>query len=297
MLSSYCQSAKITLFFVIMTASRISFADYRTVSNSMMRKVSSLSMSKTFFESIGSPKFISAPMVDQSNLAWRLLVKGNGADLAFSQMMHARNFMTDKNYRSDCVDWDDYTHSSGTLETSRAKLLDSPLIVQLAGDDPKVLVGAGKFVHHDVAAIDLNLGCPQKIAKKGNYGAYLLPDKALIVKILSTMVQELDCPITAKVRCLSSDAETLDLCKAIENCGVSMITVHGRTAESNKLFMGAADWEIIRKVKNTLSIPVIANGGISSREDAIRFVFFRMKIPLIHIVSKLSLRASFVTNQ
>ena len=277
MLNKYCQLARIILLFAVMNANRVSLAEFRSASKSVIRKASSLSMSKTFFESIGSPRFISAPMVDQSNLAWRLLVKGNGADLAFSQMMHARNFMTDKNYRSDCVDWDDYTHSSGILESSRAKLLDSPLIVQLAGDDPNVLVGAGKFVHHDVAAIDLNLGCPQKIAKKGNYGAYLLPDKALIVKILSTMVQELDCPITAKVRCLSTDAETLDLCKAIEDCGVSMITVHGRTADSNKLFMGPADWDIIRKVKNTLSIPVIANGGISSREDALRFVFILSK--------------------
>ena len=231
----------------------------------------SVSMSNSFFESIGSPKFISAPMVDQSNLAWRLFVKQNGADLAFSQMMHARNFMTDKNYRSDCIDWDDYTHIDGEIESQRSKALDKPLIVQLAGDDPVALVGAGKYLHNDVAAIDLNLGCPQKIAKRGNYGAYLLPDKTLIVKLLSAMVNELDCPITAKVRCLGTDAETLDLCKAIENCGVSMITVHGRTVDSNKLFVGPCDWEIIRKVKNTLSIPVIANGGISCREDALRY--------------------------
>ena len=244
----------------------------RPVPKLTLQRSLSLSMSGTFYESIGSPKFISAPMVDQSNLAWRLLVRENGADLAFSQMMHARNFMTDKNYRSDCVDWDDYTHSGGIQEAERAKKLDGPLIVQLAGDDPHVLVEAGKYLHHDVAAIDLNLGCPQKIAKKGNYGAYLLPDKALIVKLLSAMVQNLDCPITAKVRCLSTDKETLDLCKAIEDCGVSMITVHGRTVDSNKLFVTPANWDIIRQVKNSLSIPVIANGGIACRDDAIRSV-------------------------
>ena len=230
----------------------------------------SISMSNSFFESIGSPKFISAPMVDQSNLAWRLLVRENGADLAFSQMMHARNFMTDKNYRSDCIDWDDYTHSGGITESLKSEKLDKPLIVQLAGDDPDVLVGAGKYLHHDVAAIDLNLGCPQKIAKRGNYGAYLLPDKALIVKCLSAMVNQLDCPITAKIRCLSTDEETLDLCRAIEDCGVSMLTVHGRTVDSNKLFVSPCNWDIIRKIKNTLSIPVIANGGIACRDDALR---------------------------
>jgi tRNA-dihydrouridine synthase len=242
----------------------------RRAPHSVGMRIAPLSMSSTFFQSIGSPKFISAPMVDQSNLAWRLLVRENGADLAFSQMMHARNFMTDKNYRSDCVDWDDYTHSGGVAEASRSRELDKPLIVQLAGDDPHVLVEAGKYLHKDVAAIDLNLGCPQKIAKKGNYGAYLLPEKALIVKLLSAMVQNLDCPITAKIRCLSTDEETLELCKAIEDCGVSMITVHGRTVDSNKLFVTPANWDIIRKVKETLSIPVIANGGISCRDDAIR---------------------------
>ena len=90
------------------------------------------------------------------------------------------------------------------------------------------------------------------------------------------MVNELDCPITAKVRCLGTDEETLDLCKAIENCGVSMLTVHGRTVDSNKLFVGPCDWEIIRKVKNSLSIPVIANGGISCREDALRYCRFHL---------------------
>ena len=227
-------------------------------------------MSNTFFESIGSPKFISAPMVDQSNLAWRLLVRENGADLAFSQMMHARNFMTDKNYRSDCIDWDDYTHIDGTIESLKSEKLDKPLIVQLAGDDPETLVGAGKYLHHDVAAIDLNLGCPQKIAKRGNYGAYLLPDKALIVKCLSAMVKQLDCPITAKIRCLATDEETLDLCRAIEDCGVSMLTVHGRTVDSNKLFVSPCNWDIIRKIKSTMSIPVVANGGIACRDDALR---------------------------
>jgi tRNA-dihydrouridine synthase len=233
-------------------------------------KKTSLSMSTSFFESIGSPKFISAPMVDQSNLAWRLLVRQNGADLAFSQMMHARNFMSDKNYRSDCVDWDDYTHSAGSSSSEESRKLDKPLIAQLAGDNPDVLVAAGKYIHHDVAAIDLNLGCPQKIAKKGNYGAYLLPEKGLIVKLLSAMVQGLDCPITAKIRCLGTDEMTIDLCQAIEKCGVSMITVHGRTVDSNKLFVGPVNWDVIRKVKNSVSIPVIANGGISCRSDALR---------------------------
>ena len=196
-----------------------------------------------FFNSIGRPRFISAPMVDQSSLSWRLLVKKNGADLAFSQMMHAKNFQQDRKYRAECIDWDNYCHSSGSKEKeTEAMMLDKPLIVQLCGNDPNLLVAAGKFVHKDVTAIDLNLGCPQKIAKKGNYGAYLLPNKDLIVSCLSAMVSQLDCPITAKIRKLPNDEDTINLALAIEKCGVQMLTVHGRTASDSKLFTGPADW-------------------------------------------------------
>ena len=205
--------------------------------------VSSTISTNNFFDSIGRPRFISAPMVDQSSLSWRLLVKRNGADLAFSQMMHARNFHRDRKYRTECIDWDNYTHISGSkYEEMAAQKLDSPLIVQFNGNDPNLLVAAGKIVHNDVAAIDFNLGCPQKIAKKGNYGAYLLPNKKLVLECLTAMVSELNCPITAKIRKLPNDEDTIDLAVAIEKCGVQMLTIHGRTASDSKLFTGPADW-------------------------------------------------------
>jgi len=223
-------------------------------------------------------------MVDQSSIAWRIFVKMHAVDLAFSQMMHAKNFVNDKNYRADCVDWDDYRvsptnnmfhkyrddvdHYDG-LEL-RGKQLDSPLIVQLAGDDPFVLVQAGKHLQHNVSAIDLNLGCPQKIAKRGNYGAYLLSNKELIMKLLKSMMKELSCPITAKIRVLANDADTIDLCQAIESCGVSMLTVHGREVTASKLFTGPVNWDIIRNIKSKLHIPVVANGGVSCYADALR---------------------------
>ena len=207
-------------------------------------------------------------MVDQSELAFRLLVRQHGADVAFSQMMHARNFVNDRKYRSECVDWLDYSNSMGTAEASQR--LDRPLIVQLAGDNPATLVKAGQLVHHDAAAVDLNLGCPQKIAKTGNYGAYLLPQRDTIVKCLSALVQNLACPVTAKIRVLDKDEDTLALCLAIEATGISMLTVHGRTVDNNKLFVGAVNWDIIGKIKQAVSIPVVANGGIATRADALR---------------------------
>ena len=194
-----------------------------------LRKAVSMPVRSTFYESIGKPKFISAPMVSQSYLPWRLLVRQNGVDLAYSQMLHARNFKNVNNYRKDCVDWENYEHISGSRELAeRARKLDSMHIAQLAGDDPDTLVDAGRLIQNSVLAIDLNLGCPQKIAKKGNYGAYLLPHKELIVKLLTAMVEGLACPVTCKVRVLSTEKETLELCRAIEGCGVSMLTVHGR---------------------------------------------------------------------
>lgn len=211
-------------------------------------------------------------MVDQSSLSWRLLTKRHGVDVAFSQMCHAKNFMSDKNYRGTCIDWDDYSHTSGRLDLEQAaRELDKPHIAQLAGDDPETLVKAGRLMQTTgVCAIDLNLGCPQKIAKKGNYGAFLLRNPPLIKKCLTALVQSLDVPVTAKVRRLAGDDETIALCQMIESCGVQMLTIHGRRVEENKLFTGAADWDIIKKVADALTIPVVANGGIETHTDALR---------------------------
>lgn len=201
-------------------------------SSSSFSGSSSSSSSSSFYDKIGRPRFISAPMVDQSSLSWRLLVRKNGADLAFSQMIHAKNFVNDWRYRSHCIDWDNYTHTYGSEEVeSEARRLDKNQIAQFAGDDPEYLVKAGKMIQDQVVAIDLNLGCPQKIARKGNYGAYLLPKTELVVSLLTAMVQELDVPITAKLRVLPTEYATLKMVEAVEKCGVQMITLHGRTAE------------------------------------------------------------------
>lgn len=222
------------------------------------------------WEKLGRPTSFSAPMVNHSELAWRLLVKKHGCNVAFSQMLHARNFANSKKFREDFVDWLDYTPRSGLKhEEEWARELDKSIIAQFAGDDPASLVKAGKYIENSVAAIDLNLGCPQQIAKRGHYGAYLLPEKNLVRSILEAMVQNLNCPITVKIRKLENEEDTLALCEMIEKCGVQMLTVHCRTVQSSKQFVGPPDWDIIRKVKQTVSIPVVANGGISCRKDVL----------------------------
>ena len=112
-----------------------------------------------WYKSIGSPKFLVAPMVDQSELPFRMLTRRYGAQLCWTPMFHARHFATDENYRKRM-----FTPCQA----------DRPLIVQFAANDPDFLLQAVKYVEKDCDAIDLNCGCPQGIAKKGNYGAYLL---------------------------------------------------------------------------------------------------------------------------
>lgn len=81
------------------------------------------------------------------------------------------------------------------------------------------------------------------------------------------LLDNFDIPVTCKIRCLRTEEATLKLCKAIEEAGCSILTVHGRIKEHNKDFMGAANWDIIKKIKETMSIPVFANGGIRKLED------------------------------
>jgi hypothetical protein len=83
------------------------------------------------------------------------------------------------------------------------------------------------------------------------------------------MVNTLNIPVTAKIRRLSTDEETVDLVRRIEDVGVSMVTVHGRTVEQSKLFTGPCDWGVIKAVKEAVSIPVVANGGVQCRQDAL----------------------------
>ena len=90
-----------------------------------------------------------------------------------------------------------------------------------------MLLAATKYVDTQVDAVDINLGCPQGIAKKGNYGSFLLTNPDLIVRMVKTLHENLACPVTCKIRCLPNEDDTIALCKRIEEAGCSMLTVHG----------------------------------------------------------------------
>jgi tRNA-dihydrouridine synthase 4 len=230
----------------------------------------------SYFETLGKPRFISAPMVDQSDLAFRLLCKANGTDLAYTEMFHARNFAIDPRYRSDKIDWYD--------KSNRNHIFDNNIVVQMAGNDKDVLLKAASFIQHDpsVVGIDLNLGCPQNVAKKGKYGAYLLPDKNLVLGIVKHLSKNLDIPISVKIRMLTrtdvdldldldgDEDKTVDLAYCLQEAGASLLTIHGRTIHNKNNNIKISNWNIIKKIKNNVkNIPIVGNGGISNYSDAI----------------------------
>ena len=199
-----------------------------------------------------SGKFFAAPMVNQSELPYRMLVRKYNCKVAVTPMIHSRIFQESKKYRKSAFSTCDQ---------------DRPLIVQFCGNDPDILLNAAKYVENSCDAVDLNLGCPQGIARKGNYGAYLLAETDLLCKIVAKLQQNLSIPVTCKIRLLPKLSDTLELCLALEKAGCSLLTVHGRTKEQKQQQVGFCDWKSIGIIKDLLQIPVIANGGIANIKD------------------------------
>lgn len=213
---------------------------------------------KLLYNSIGSPKKIVAPMVDQSELAWRILSRRYGADLCYTPMFHARLFATDEKYRQNM--WS---------ELDGDKELDRPLIVQFCANDPDYLLKAAQLVEDKCDAVDLNLGCPQGIAKKGKYGAFLMDDWALIHKLIRNLHDNLKCAVTAKIRIYDDWEKSLEYARMVLDAGAQFITIHGRTREMKGQVTGLANWEILKYLRENLPEDQVffSNGNILYPED------------------------------
>lgn len=146
---------------------------------------------------------------------------------------------------------------------------DRPLVVQFCANDPNDFLEAAEHVAPHCDAVDLNLGCPQGIARKGHYGSFLQESPNLIHSLISKLAQNLDVPVTAKMRVLDTKEETLRYASLLLDAGASWIAVHGRRREQKGHETGLADWTVIRYLRDMLptGTVIFANGNVLGHED------------------------------
>ncbi|KAL1704196.1 tRNA-dihydrouridine synthase [Schizophyllum commune] len=203
---------------------------------------------------------IAAPMVNQSDLPFRLLVRKYGATATYTQMLIPDKILNDRDYLE---------FHQRDLELASNAPEGPPTIVQVCGNDTEQVVQAAKRIQTLCQGIDLNLGCPQDAAREGHYGAYLLSQKdwPLVNDIVSSLSHSLTIPVSAKLRLCQPSTKTLDLGSALQASGASWITLHPRTVSARRRRQGAADLKVVRTLKASLTIPVISNGNVRHWDD------------------------------
>lgn len=229
------------------------------------------------FDPLASPTLVLAPMVDQSDLPFRLQCRRYGVHVCFTPMIHSRLLTTCLEYRKKFLPRS-VGPDGGEGDGSGGGSGDRPLIAQLCGHDPPTVLQAAQLLAPHCDGIDLNCGCPQGIAKRGKYGAFLLEQPQVLLDVVRVLVANVSVPISVKVRLLPGATReevvraSLALYRQLVDAGVAMLTIHGRTRHNKGHLTGAADWDAIADVVREFSaeIPIIANGGVGSLSDALR---------------------------
>lgn len=212
----------------------------------------------TISEILRRNPLVLAPMAGITDLSYRIICRELGAGMVFSEMISAEALIREQNR---------------TMSMLRTDPAERPVAFQIFGSNPETMAGAARILSRlDIDFIDINMGCPVPKVIKSGAGSALLRDIGLVREILHAVVDSSSLPVTLKIRTgwdlNSINAE--EIARTAEAAGISAITVHART--KTQLFSGKADWRVIARVKDSISIPVIGNGDICTAEDAHRML-------------------------